>query len=67
MGFQGDILWDANRPDGQRRRALDVSRAKEYFGWEAEVEFDDGLRRTIDWWTTRHRDGSFGASEASRA
>lgn len=49
-GFAGDIRWDTARPDGQPRRMLDTSRAKERFGFEAEVELEDGLQRTIEWW-----------------
>lgn len=50
VGFGGEIVWDTSRPDGQPRRALDVSRAKEHFGWEAEVDLEEGLERTIAWW-----------------
>jgi GDP-L-fucose synthase len=46
-GFDGEIAWDSSRPDGQPRRALDVSRAKERFGFEAEVSLADGLRETV--------------------
>jgi GDP-L-fucose synthase len=49
-GFAGEIVWDTSKPDGQPRRCLDVSRAKERFGFEAKVDFDEGLRRTIEWW-----------------
>ncbi|MFC1635649.1 GDP-L-fucose synthase family protein [Planctomycetota bacterium] len=49
-GFAGDIVWDTSKPDGQPRRCLDTSRAKKYFGFEAQISFDEGLRRTIDWW-----------------
>ena len=49
-GFEGEIVWDSSKPDGQPRRCLDVTRAKERFGFEARVSFDEGLRRTIDWW-----------------
>ncbi|MFX0133449.1 MAG: GDP-L-fucose synthase family protein [Candidatus Hodarchaeota archaeon] len=48
-GFKGEIRWDASKPDGQPRRSLDVSRAKKAFGYEAKVNFDEGLKRTIDW------------------
>ena len=48
-GFEGKIIWDTTKPNGQPRRGLDVSRAKEYFGFEAEMPFDEGLRRTIEW------------------
>ncbi|MBS3820477.1 MAG: NAD-dependent epimerase/dehydratase family protein [Planctomycetes bacterium] len=49
-GFDGEIVWDTSKPDGQPRRCLDVSRAKERFGFQSEVSFDDGLQRTIDWY-----------------
>ncbi|NUB91498.1 GDP-L-fucose synthase [Haloterrigena sp. SYSU A121-1] len=53
--FDGDIEWDTSKPDGQMRRRLDVSRAKEYFGWEAETDFEDGLQETVEWYEA-HRD-----------
>lgn len=49
-GFQGEIVWDATKPDGQPRRRLDVTRAREAFAFEATTELEEGLRRTIDWW-----------------
>jgi GDP-L-fucose synthase len=49
-GFTGEICWDPSKPDGQPRRSLDVSRARAYFGFEARTVFDEGLRRTIDWY-----------------
>jgi GDP-L-fucose synthase len=49
-GFRGELRWDSSKPDGQPRRALDTSRARELFGFEATTSFDDGLRRTIDWY-----------------
>ena len=54
-GFEGEIVWDASKPDGQPRRCLDTSRARERFGFEAETGFDEGLRRTIDWWRSKTR------------
>lgn len=48
-GFTGRIVWDPSKPDGQPRRCLDVSRAKEFFGFEAKVGFDEGLKKTIEW------------------
>ncbi len=50
MDFKGEIRWDSSKPDGQPRRVLDVSRAKREFGFEARVNFEEGLRRTIDWY-----------------
>jgi len=52
VGYEGPIEWDASQPNGQPRRMLDVSRAKERFGWEARVDFDEGIRRTVEWWET---------------
>ncbi len=49
-GHRGSIAWDADKPNGQPRRMLDVSRAKERFGFEASISLDEGLRRTIDWY-----------------
>jgi nucleoside-diphosphate-sugar epimerase len=47
-GFSGEIEWDASRPDGQPSRFLDVSRARELIGFEAEVTLEEGLRRTVE-------------------
>jgi len=49
-GFDGEIAWDATRPDGQPRRRLDVSRARGEFGFEARTGLREGLRKTIDWY-----------------
>ena len=49
VGFEGRIRWDTSMPNGQPRRSLDASRAKELFGWQAQVPFEEGMRRTIDW------------------
>lgn len=49
-GFEGEIVWDTSKPNGQPRRALDTSRAKEYFGFEARVPFEEGLKNTIAWY-----------------
>jgi GDP-L-fucose synthase len=49
-GFAGEIRWDSTKPDGQPRRALDTSRARERFGFTAGTSFEDGLRRTVDWY-----------------
>ena len=49
-GFKGAIEWDATKPDGQPRRCLDTERAKAMIGFEAQVGFEEGLRRTIQWW-----------------
>ncbi len=49
-GFSGEIRWDTSKPDGQPRRCVDPSRARAAFGFEAPTSFDEGLRRTIDWY-----------------
>jgi GDP-L-fucose synthase len=52
IGFAGEIVWDSSKPDGQPRRALDTTRAEQWFGFRAQVEFREGLRQTIDWYRT---------------
>ena len=49
-GFKGELIWDKSKPDGQPRRQLDVSKAKELFGFESQTSFDEGLKKTIQWW-----------------
>ena len=49
-GFEGRVRWDTSKPNGQPRRKLDTTRAKEYFGFSAKTNFEDGLRKTIDWY-----------------
>jgi nucleoside-diphosphate-sugar epimerase len=49
-GFKGEIKWDSSKPDGQPRRCLDTSRAKKLLKWQAQVGFEEGLKRTIEWW-----------------
>jgi len=51
VGFGGEIVWDAGKPNGQPRRRLDVSRARELVGFKASIPLDEGLRRTIDWYS----------------
>jgi GDP-L-fucose synthase len=49
-GFGGEFIWDKTKPDGQPRRSLDTSRAREEFGFAAEIPFREGLCQTIDWY-----------------
>lgn len=49
-GYEGEFVWDTSKPNGQPRRALDVSLAERYFGFRAGMPFDEGLKRTIDWY-----------------
>jgi GDP-L-fucose synthase len=54
MGFSGQIRWDPNHPDGQPRRSLDTARAERLFGFRSTTSFEDGLRRTIEWYRQEH-------------
>ncbi len=49
-GFHGELIWNSDKPNGQPRRALDTSRAYDKFGFRAKVDFDEGLKATIDWY-----------------
>lgn len=50
VGFEGEVVWDDTKPDGQPRRLIDTSRAREAFGFEAQTSFREGLQRTIEWY-----------------
>jgi GDP-L-fucose synthase len=56
VGFEGELRWDASKPDGQPRRAVDGARARELLGWTPSMEFDTGLRWTIDWYLANRAD-----------
>lgn len=58
VGFRGEIVFDAARPDGQPRRRLDVSRARAAFGFSATTDFREGLTRTIDWYKDQRAAGA---------
>ncbi|NVM22075.1 MAG: GDP-L-fucose synthase [Desulfobacterales bacterium] len=58
VGFSGEIEWDTSKPDGQPRRRLDTSKAKEEFGFEAKTDLREGLRRTIEWYMAHRKDWS---------
>jgi len=60
-GFEGELAWDPSRPDGQPRRCLDTTCARERFGFEASTSLEDGLRTTIEWWREHGQDASAGA------
>jgi GDP-L-fucose synthase len=49
-GFTGQMKWDTSKPNGQPRRALDTKRALDYFGFHAQMPFEEGLKKTIDWY-----------------
>ena len=50
VGYEGELEWDTTRPDGQLKRKLDVSKAKEEFGFQSETSFKEGLAKTIEWY-----------------
>lgn len=50
VGFKGEIRWDITKPNGQPRRRLDVSRAEKEFGFRAQTGFEEGLKRTVEWY-----------------
>ena len=50
IDWGGKIIWDTTKPDGQPRRSLDTSRAEKEFGFKAKVNFEEGLKKTIDWY-----------------
>jgi GDP-L-fucose synthase len=54
-GFEGDVVWDTTKPNGYPRRKLDTSRARELFGFEAQVSLREGLERTVAWYRSTAR------------
>lgn len=56
-GFEGELIWDTTKPNGQPRRRLNVDRADREFGFKARVNFEEGLRRTIEWYKTQMQTG----------
>lgn len=55
-GFEGEIVWDTSKPNGQPRRKLDISRAEAFFGFKSKTNFDEGLQNTIDWYVQERED-----------
>jgi GDP-L-fucose synthase len=53
VGYRGRITWDRSQPDGQPRRLVDYTRARETLGYSPAVNLDEGLRRTVKWWRER--------------
>ena len=49
-GFKGGVVWDKTKPDGQPRRKLSVEKAEKLLGWKSQVTFEEGLKRTIEWY-----------------
>ena len=63
VGFEGRMVWDTSKPDGQPRRCLDTRRAEELFGFRAAVDFDAGLKQTVDWWLAQPADSAAAAGQ----
>jgi len=63
-GFNGRIVWDTSKPDGQPRRCLDTSKAEKYFGFRAKTPFEEGLRRTIKWYLATRQAAQAKAAQA---
>jgi GDP-L-fucose synthase len=61
VGFKGEFVWDTSKPNGQPRRCLDVTRAKELFGFQATRGLRDGIAKTIEWFLA-HRENRFPSS-----
>lgn len=55
VGYEGRVVWDTTKPNGQPRRCLDVTRARELFGFEAEHQLRDGIPKTVNWFMTHRR------------
>jgi len=55
VGYNGEVVWDTTRPNGQPRRKLDTSRAEQHFGFRAQTPLLDGLQRTVEWYLQRQR------------
>jgi GDPmannose 4,6-dehydratase len=53
--FEGEISWDASKPNGQPRRMVDASRAEREFGWKARIPFEEGLEETVAWYEASRR------------
>ena len=53
--YEGELIWDTSKPNGQPRRALDTSRAEKFFGFRARIPLEEGLRRTIEWYQRNHK------------
>ena len=51
--FKGKLVWDKSKPDGQPRRLLDTAKAQKEFNFKAQTSFEDGLRKTIEWYESR--------------
>jgi len=53
-GYKGEVVWDSEKPDGQPKRKLDVSKAEEEFGFKANINLEEGLQKTINWFNKNY-------------
>lgn len=53
-GFNGDIIWDSSKPDGQPRRCLDTTKAQQEFGFQSQTSLEEGLKKTIEWYVSNN-------------
>lgn len=65
VGFDGELVWDPTKPDGQPRRGLDTSKAEQAFGFKAQTSLEDGLRQTIDWYTANRNEAESATWEST--
>jgi GDP-L-fucose synthase len=63
VGFSGSIVWDKSKPNGQPRRCLDTSRAREHFGFQAQYTFREGIAKTVDWFVAYRSKPPTGGSQ----
>ena len=56
-GFEGELVWDAEKPDGQPRRSLDTSKAERLFGFTAQMPLEEGLQRVVQWYRSHAQEG----------
>ena len=54
-GYSGNILWDTKKPDGQPRRAIDITQAEKRLKWRPQMSFQEGLFQTVEWWRTHSK------------
>jgi GDP-L-fucose synthase len=66
-GYEGEIVWDTSKPDGQPTRCLDVTRARELMGFEAQIGLEEGLRKTVEWFRRKAPDAGVSAVSGSPA
>jgi GDP-L-fucose synthase len=66
-GYEGELVWDESKPDGQPTRCLEVSRARELMGFEARVGLEEGIQATVEWFRESLDDGSREEADSSVA